>query len=138
MGRGLFAGRKLKEDRKRYKKSKKKARRHFKKHDPLGGAPQARGLVLKKKAVEVKQPHSGLRKCVVVQLLKNGKTVTAFVPGKGAIDIIDEHDQVLIERVGGPQKGQMGDIPGVKFRVIKVNGVSLKEILKGKEEKPMR
>lgn len=138
MGRGLFAGRKLKEDRKKYKKNKQKARKHFKKHDPLEGAPQGRGLVLQKVPRAVKQPHSGLRKCAVVQLLKNGKTVTVFVPGKGAIDIIDEHDQVLIERIGGPQKGQMGDIPGVKFRVIKVNGVSLKEILKGKAEKPMR
>lgn len=138
MGRGLFAGRKLKEERKKYKKSKKKARRHFKKHDPLEGAPQGRGLVLQKVSREVKQPHSGLRKCVVVQLIKNGKTITAFVPQEGAIDIIDEHDQVLIERIGGPQKGQMGDIPGVKFKIIKVNGVSLKEVLRGKAEKPMR
>lgn len=138
MGRGLFAGRKLKQDRERFKKDKKEARSRRIKHDPLEGAPQGRAIVLKKVSRAVKQPHSGLRKCVVVQLLKNGKTVTSFVPGEGAIDIIDEHDQVLIERIGGPQRGQMGDIPGVKFKVTKVNGVSLKEILKGNKEKPMR
>ncbi|HEX17072.1 MAG TPA: 30S ribosomal protein S12, partial [Thermoplasmatales archaeon] len=31
-----------------------------------------------------------------------------------------------------------GDIPGVRYKVIKVNGVSLKELIKGKIEKPMR
>jgi small subunit ribosomal protein S12 len=31
-----------------------------------------------------------------------------------------------------------GDIPGVRYKVIKVNGVSLNELIKGKIEKPMR
>jgi hypothetical protein len=30
--------------------------------------------------VEAKQPNSAIRKCVRVQLVKNGKKVTAFVP----------------------------------------------------------
>ncbi|MDI6048191.1 hypothetical protein QLS28_16730, partial [Flavobacterium sp. LB3R18] len=29
---------------------------------------------------ESKQPNSAIRKCVRVQLIKNGKRVTAFVP----------------------------------------------------------
>ncbi len=32
----------------------------------------------------------------------------------------------------------MGDIPGVRWKVITVNGVSLKELVLGKKEKPMR
>lgn len=31
-----------------------------------------------------------------------------------------------------------GDLPGVRYRVVKVNGVSLTELIKGKVEKPMR
>jgi small subunit ribosomal protein S12 len=31
-----------------------------------------------------------------------------------------------------------GDIPGVRFKVIKVNDVSLNQLVKGKVEKPMR
>jgi small subunit ribosomal protein S12 len=31
-----------------------------------------------------------------------------------------------------------GDIPGVRFKVIKVNDVSLHEMIKGKVEKAMR
>ena len=95
----------------------------------------ASGIVIRKKNVEVKQPHSGLRKCAVVQLIKNGRTVTAFMPGVGALKHIDEHDNVIIQRVGGPQKRSAGDMPGVKFKVIKVNNISLPEIIKGKKEK---
>jgi len=31
-----------------------------------------------------------------------------------------------------------GDIPGVRFKVIKVNNVSLNELVKGRKEKPVR
>ncbi len=137
--RGLFAGKKLLERRKKFKYARKGSREQafgiWKKFDPMGGAPAARGIVIKKRAIEKKQPHSGLIKCVTVQLVKNGKTVTAFVPGDGAIKHIDEHNEVIIERIGGPYKGAKGDIPGVKFKVIKVGGVALTEILKGKKEK---
>jgi len=137
--RGLFAGKKLMERRKQFKYARKGSREQatgiWKKFDPMAGAPAARGIVLKKRAIEKKQPHSGLIKCVTVQLVKNGKVVTAFVPGDGAIKHVDEHNEVVIERIGGPQRGSKGDIPGVKFKVIKVNGVSLKEVLKGKKEK---
>lgn len=47
---------------------------------PTGGSSHAKGIVLEKIGVMAKQPNSGIRKCVRVQLLKNGKKVTAYVP----------------------------------------------------------
>ena len=104
--------------------------------DPLEGAPRGRGIVLKKKGVEQKQPHSGIIKCVRVQLSKNGTHVTAFVPGTGAIKFIDEHDEVILEGLNGSQGGAVGSMHGIKYKVVLVNGVSLNEMLKGKKEKP--
>jgi small subunit ribosomal protein S12 len=105
------------------------------KSDPLGGVSQANGIVLEKTQVERKQPHSGLIKCAKVQLIKNGRQVTAFMPGDGATKFIDEHDEVMIECIGGPKGRSMGDIPGVRWRVIKVNDQSLQALLHGKLEK---
>jgi ribosomal protein S12 len=76
--------------------------------------------------------------CVRVQLIKNNIQVTAHVPGVGAIDKISEHDEVLIEKVGGGQGGSKGSMVGIKYKVIAVNGVALSEILKGKKQKPAR
>jgi len=140
--RGIGAAKKLKEKHKKFKYAKKGSRSKFKaawkRFDPLEGAPQARGIVLEKTQIEVKQPHSGLRKCVKVQLIRNGKVVTAYCPEEGAIKHINEHDEVQIQRIGAPQRGAKGDIPGVKFSVIKVANVSLHEIVKGRKQKPVR
>ncbi len=140
--RGYFAARKLIIRRKEHRKLQKIWRQKFYgtrwMNDPLEGAPQARGIVLEKVAVEARQPHSGIRKCVRVQLIKNGKQVTAYCPGDGAINVIDEHDEVIIEGIGGRKGRSMGDIPGVRYKVVKVNGVALKEILLGKKEKKRR
>ena len=106
--------------------------------DPLEGAPQARGIVIEKVGIEAKQPNSAIRKCVRVQLIKNGKQITAFAPGDGAIGFIDEHDEVVIEGVGGSSGRSVGDIPGVRWKVSKVNNVALEEMVKGKIEKPVR
>ena len=108
------------------------------KTNPLGNAPQARGIVLEKVGIEAKQPNSAIRKCVKVQLIKNGKIVTAFAPGDRAITFIDEHDEILIESIGGRMGRSKGDIPGVRYKVVKVNNVSLNEMVKGKVEKPVR
>jgi small subunit ribosomal protein S12 len=108
------------------------------KADPLEGSAQARGIVLEKVAVEAKQPNSGLRKCIKVQLIKNGRQITAFAVGDGAINFIDEHDEVLVEGIGGRMGRSYGDIPGVRFKVIKVNNVSLDEMVRGRKEKPVR
>jgi small subunit ribosomal protein S12 len=108
------------------------------KADPLGGAPQGQGIVLEKVGVEAKQPNSAIRKCVRIQLIKNGRQVTAFCPGDGAVNFIDEHDEVTVERIGGRMGGAMGDIPGVRFKVIAVNNVSLNQLVIGRLEKPRR
>ena len=79
-----------------------------------------------------------MRKCVVTQLIKNGRKVTAFVPGYNAIKLIDEHDEVLIESIGGSKGRSKGDIPGVRWKVIKVNDQSLKALVTGKIEKGRR
>ncbi len=139
---GLYNGRKLKKRRQKYRWSDKNYKRRNlnlkQKSDPLEGSPQARGIVLEKRIIEAKQPNSALRKCVRVQLIKNGKHLTAFVPGDGAIEQIDEHDEVIIEGIGGADGGPKGDIPTVRFQVSKVNGVSLKELVAGRKQKPTR
>jgi small subunit ribosomal protein S12 len=76
-----------------------------------------------------------MRKCVRVQLIKNGKQVTAFAPGDGATKLIDEHDEVVIECIGGKMGRAKGDIPGVRWCVTKVNDQSLHALLHGKIEK---
>ena len=105
------------------------------KSDPLGGVSQANVIVIEKTQIERKQPHSGLIKCVKVQLIKNGKQVSAFLPGDGATKFVDEHDEVMIECIGGAKGRSKGDIPGIRWQVIKVNDQSLKALLSGKLEK---
>jgi len=139
---GLFAARKLRRKRMKFRWSQREFKRRRlglkKKYDPLEGAPMARGIVLEKVGVEARQPNSALRKCVRVQLVKNKKVVTAFVPRDGGILYIDEHDEVIIEGIGGPRGRSMGDIPGVRYRVVMVNGVSLKALWEGRKQKPRR
>jgi small subunit ribosomal protein S12 len=142
MGNGEFAAKKLKDDRKRFRwKKEKYSRRVLKlkeKYDPLEGAHQARGIVLEKVGIEAKQPNSAIRKCVRIQLIKNGRQITAFCPGDGAIGFIEEHNEVLIEGINGRKGRSMGDISGVRYKVIKVNNVSLDELVHGRKEKPQR
>jgi small subunit ribosomal protein S12 len=136
---GQFAARNLRKKRKKFRVSsdrkKRKMLRLWKK-DPFRGSPSARAIVLKKKGIEQKQPHSGIIKAVRCQLLKNGIQVTAFVPGTGAIKFIDEHDEVLLEGLGASQGGAVGSMHGVKYKVVAVNGVALSELLAGRKEKP--
>ena|SRR3989344_4927274 len=132
---------KIKDRRKfRWKSSKYKARtlNLYVKSDPLEGDSQAKGIVLQKVQKEAKQPNSAMRKCCKVQLTKNGKQVTAFIPGNLAQKFIDEHDEVLIERIGGKKGRSKGDIPGVRFQVIKVNDQPLSRLVSGKIEKGRR
>ncbi|MBD3204188.1 30S ribosomal protein S12 [Candidatus Woesearchaeota archaeon] len=136
---GINAGSKLSKRRKKFRWSdityKRKALNLKKKSDPLEGSSQASGIVLEKTQVEAKQPHSGLRKCVKVQLIKNGKQVTSYLPGDGASKFVDEHDEVIIECIGGAKGRAKGDIPGIRWTVIKVNDQSLEALLAGKIEK---
>ena len=143
MGLGEFAAQSLEKKRKKWrqKDSRHTSRvriRQGKEIDLLEGAPQGRGIVIEKRGVTAKQPNSGIRKCVRVQLIKNGRQVTALAPFDGAIKHIDEHDEVLIEGLGGRKGGSPGDLWGVKFKVIQVNGQSLEMLRKGKKEKVKR
>jgi len=110
----------------------------YAKADPLEGANQAKAIVLQKVQKEAKQPNSAMRKCCKVQLTKNGKSVTAFIPGNLAQRFLDEHDEVLIQRIGGKQGRSKGDIPGVRFQVIQVNDQPLERLVHGKIEKGRR
>jgi small subunit ribosomal protein S12 len=140
--RGEFAARKLARRRKRFRWSDRYYNRRILgldvKADPLQGAPMGRGIVLEKVGVESKQPNSAIRKCVRTQLIKNGRSITAFLPGDGALNVVDEHDEVLVEGIGGSRGRSMGDIPGVRWKVITVNGVSLNELVYGRKQKPAR
>jgi len=142
MGRGMYAARKLKRDRQKFRWHDRRYKRRMlglkRKTDPIEEAPQAKGIVLEKVGIEARQPNSAIRKCVKVQLIKNGKIVTAFAPKDKAITFIDEHDEVIIEGIGGRMGRSKGDIPGVRYKVVKVNNVSLEELVKGKVEKPVR
>jgi len=137
--RGLRTARKLKTHRREqrwhdndYKKSHLGTRW---KSNPFGGASHAKGIVLEKVGVEAKQPNSAIRKCVRVQLIKNGKKITAFVPWDGCLNFIEENDEVLVAGFG--RKGHaVGDIPGVRFKVVKVASVSLLALYSGKKERP--
>jgi len=115
--KGELAARKLLAKRKKFRWKdvyyKRRMLRLDVKSDPLKGAPMARGIVLEKTGVESKQPNSAIRKCVRTQLIKNGRVITAFLPGDGAL-------------------------PGVRWKVSTINGVSLNELVLGRKEKPMR
>lgn len=142
MARGLNTARKLKSDRQKFRWSDSKYKRRVlrlrEKSDPLEGSAQARGIVLEKVGIEAKQPNSAIRKCVKVQLIKNGRQITAFAVGDGAINFIDEHDEVMVEGIGGRLGRSYGDIPGVRYKVVQVNNVSLNELVRGRKEKPVR
>ena len=97
-----------------------------------------RGIVLEKIGIESRQPNSAVRKCVRIQLIKNGKVVSAFLPGDGALNFIDEHDEVLVTGIGGPRGKAYGDLPGVRYQVISVNNTALKELIYGRKQKPAR
>ncbi|HUU79861.1 MAG TPA: 30S ribosomal protein S12 [Acidobacteriota bacterium] len=142
MPNGLCTARKLRKNRKKMRYKSKdyvlKLKRRMEKKDPLEGAPMGRGIVLQKVGIESKQPNSAIRKCVRVQLIKNGRLATAFLPGDGALNYVDEHDEVMIEGIHGPRARSMGDIPGVRYKVSQVNGTPLDLLVLGKAQKAMR
>ncbi|CAO1944523.1 unnamed protein product, partial [Urochloa humidicola] len=136
--RGMGAGRKLKTHRRNQRwadKAYKKSHLGNEWKKPFAGSSHAKGIVLEKIGIEAKQPNSAIRKCARVQLVKNGKKIAAFVPNDGCLNYIEENDEVLIAGFG--RKGHaVGDIPGVRFKVVKVSGVSLLALFKEKKEKP--
>ncbi|KAI0519236.1 hypothetical protein KFK09_006678 [Dendrobium nobile] len=131
--RGMGAGRKLKTHRRNQRwadKSYKKSHLGNEWKKPFAGSSSCQ-----RHRIEAKQPNSAIRKCARVQLIKNGKKIAAFVPNDGCLNFIEENDEVLIAGFG--RKGHaVGDIPGVRFKVVKVSGVSLLALFKEKKEKP--
>jgi small subunit ribosomal protein S12 len=138
----MFSARRLKNNRRAMRYKSKdfvlRMKRRTTKKDLLMGAPMGRGIVLQKVGVESKQPNSAIRKCVRIQIIKNGRLATAFLPGDGALNFVDEHDEVTIEGIHGPRSRSMGDIPGVRYKVNAVNGVPLNLLVIGKIQKPTR
>jgi small subunit ribosomal protein S12 len=136
---GLFAARNIQKKRKKSRWQDIRYKRRVLdlkvKKDPLAGSCQAKGIVLEKKNLEAKQPNSALRKCVRIQLIKNSKQITAFVPGNKAITHIQEHDEVEVDGIGGTKGRAKGDIPTVRWKVTKVNNVALKSLLSGKSKR---
>lgn len=134
--RGIRTARKLKNKRRDEKwadKKWKKSRLNTKWKKPFACASHAKGIVVEKIAVEAKQPNSAIRKCVRVQLKKNGKKITAFVPKDGSMNYINDNDEVLVSGLGRSGHS-VGDLPGVRYKVISIKGKSLMAIYKGKAE----
>lgn len=61
--------------------------------------------------------------------------LTSPVPNDGCLNFVDENDEVLLAGFGRKGKAK-GDIPGVRFKVVKVSGVGLSALWKEKKEKP--
>jgi len=139
--RGLFCAKRLERSRQAKRRCDLKYRKRLSgtkyKNDVIGIAPQAKGIVLEKIQVEAKQPNSAIRKAVRVQLIKNGKKVSAFVPYDGSINHIDMNDIVTLEGFGKGGRSK-GDISGIRYQVSKVQNVSLLAIFRGKKDKPSR
>ncbi len=139
---GLMNARKLMQRQRKFRWSQRAYKQRMlglkEKADPLEGASQAKGIVITKFQKEARQPNSAMRKCCKVQLIKSGINVGAFIPRNLAQKFIDEHDEVLIERIGGRMGRSKGDIPGIRFQVIKVNEQPLHLLVKGKIEKGRR
>merc|ERR1712224_555106 len=103
---------------------------------PFAGSSHSKGIVLEKIGVEAKQPNSAIRKAVRVELKKNGKKVAAFVPNDGCLNYLDERGDEELLAGFGRSGHAVGDIPGVRFKVVKVAGVSLLSLYRHKKEKP--
>jgi small subunit ribosomal protein S23e len=60
-----------------------------------------------------------------VLLKKNGKKIAAFVPKDGCLNYMNDNDEVTISGFG--RKGHsVGDIPGVRFKVVKFLSLFIK------------
>jgi small subunit ribosomal protein S23e len=137
--RGINAARHLRTHRRKQKWADKKYNKAHSgsvyKYNPLAGASHAKGIVVEKIGVEAKQPNSAVRKAARVQLIKNGKKIACFVPNDGCLNFIDENDEVLISGFGRSGHSK-GDIPGIRFKVVKVAGVGLWALFREKKDKP--
>merc|ERR1712166_1239921 len=137
--RGIRCARKLRTDRRNNRWADKKYKlKHLGtalKCNPFAGSSHAKGIVVEKIGMEAKQPNSAIRKSALVQLIKNGKKITAFVPRDVCLNFVEENDEVLVAGFGRSGHAK-GDIPGVRFKIAKVAGVGLWALFREKKEKP--
>ena len=100
---GIRAGRKLRtvhrDSQWANKAYKKKKLGTVWKSNPFQGASHAKGIVVERLGIESKQPNSAIRKCVRVQLIKNGKKITAFVPRDGCLNYVDENVCIIFKNL---------------------------------------
>ncbi len=79
--------------------------------------------------------HAILWRSANPPLFGTGTDVFLTVPNDGCLNFVDENDEVLLAGFGRKGKAK-GDIPGVRFKVVKVSGVGLMALWKEKKEKP--
>jgi len=120
---GINAARKLAKIRRTMKAPRKTL---FKSH------PMMQGVVVGPLQKEAKQPSSGIRMCWRVK----GRlgTLIAYCPMDGVRDKIKVHDTVTVSSIGGANGRSMGDIPGARYKIIKIGRVPVKEVFLGKKE----
>ena len=73
------------------------------------------------------QTSKSTRQCVRVKTNKTGKEAIAMIPLDGRSLIIDVNDSIVLEGIGRNGKS-LKDLPGVKYKVLKVSGISLETI----------
>jgi small subunit ribosomal protein S12 len=90
-------------------------------------------MVVDHTQIHARQPNSGDRKVLKVQLVqsKAKKLKKVYIPYCGGKEFIKVHDVVTIQSIGGGSYRAKGDLHGLNFQVIKVNGVSLKAKFQG-------
>lgn len=82
--------------------------------------------------VEAKQPNSAIRKCVRVQLIKNGKKITAFVPNDGCLNFIEVNTLMGIIRhliEGGKLLTETKSFFFLELKIVKVRSYFCHQIL---------
>ena len=59
----------------------------------------------------------------------------AVLPHGGCLNFIKENDEVLVAGCCGKDH-PVGDVPGVRFKVVKTASISLVALHKGKKDRP--
>ena len=81
-----------------------------KKKSSMNGQPFVKGIITRVFVKKPKKPNSANRKCVRVKTTF-GYELTAYIPGIG--HNLQEHGVVLLKG------GNVGDLPGVKHKVVR-------------------
>ena len=74
----------------------------------------------------------GHRLCPCKLFILSMSVVLTLGKNDGCLNFVDENDEVLISGFGRSGKAK-GDIPGVRFKVVKVSGVGLLALWKEKK-----